>query len=150
MALPTAVSRLLLILALVAWAGSANAGPCNSNGGGGPFIWSDPATWTCGHVPLSSDDVTIVDNDTVNVDIAGAVALSLTIQGGGNDTFLIFNAGSSLTVTNNVAVQAPTAGAITKEITLGTATITVTKGNVTVAGGKNKRATRQNTITSGS
>ena len=149
MALPTAISRLLLILASVAWAGSACAIVCNSNGSGGPLNWNATGTWTCGHVPLSSDDVTITDNDVVNVNIAGAVAQSLTIQAGGNDTFLIFNAGSSLTVTNNVAVQAPTANNATKEITLGTATLTVTKGNVTVAGGNNNNTTSQITITSG-
>ena len=75
----------LLGLALVLCPGPALAAACSSGGTGN---WST-ITWSCGHVPVAGDDVTIVSPNAVTVDVATAI-LSLTVNNGG-----VLNLGSS-------------------------------------------------------
>lgn len=63
--------------------------------------WSSPATWNGGSVPTSSDNVTIGGNDTVTIDIDGAVCSDLAVEG--NLTFANSNS-LSITVNGNAAV----------------------------------------------
>ncbi len=128
--------------------GSVNAMAATCNSPTGSSNWST-TVWTCGHVPLNTDDVHVVNNATVTVDITGAVAKSLTVDTGNTASRLQFNANTDLTVTNDVAVNAPTGG-VTKQITVGSATLTVTTGNVIVTGGNANNAISQITVTSGS
>ena len=44
--------------------------------------WSDPTTWSTGAVPTASDDV-VIEDSTVTIDIADAVARNVTISGEG-------------------------------------------------------------------
>lgn len=119
---------------LLLGATEANAAACNSTGVG-PLNWNAIATWSCGHVPLSVDDVTIINNSTVTVNIAGAVANSVTIATGNRLSSLTFSAASStLTVTTNVTINPPTSTATrTKQILVNAGTLTV-NGNVTMTG----------------
>lgn len=63
--------------------------------------WSSASTWVGGVVPSSLDDVVIAQNDQITVNGSYA-CLSLTLNG--NNSFLIFDSGSSLTVNGSVTV----------------------------------------------
>lgn len=102
--------------------------------------WNTVANWSCGRVPQNIDDVVIINNTTVTVNIAGAVAGSVTINTGANATNLAMGGvGTTLTVTNagglsgNVVINGPSA-AVTKQISVGARSLTVT-GTVTINGG---------------
>ena len=129
------ILRLVIALALLAGAASANAALCNSSAAGGN--WTVAASWAapCNVVggPTAADDVTILNGATVTVNAAGLAASSVTIATGATATALTFAAGSSLAVTNNAIINLPT-GAVTKQITVLTGTLTV-GGNVTLNGG---------------
>ena len=132
--------RLLGALMLAGMAAAASAATCNSTAGAGPFNWGTTGTWSCGHVPLNTDDVVIVNNSVVTVNIPGAVAGSLTITGGNTvSTLQIAAAANALSVTNaggrtgNVTIGAPTAN-VAKQFTVGPGTLSVT-GSVTISGG---------------
>ncbi|WP_320111174.1 PKD-like domain-containing protein [Draconibacterium orientale] len=58
--------------------------------------WSNPAIWSCGNVPTSSDNVIIPNGVTVTVD-AAAVANNITIESGGE-----LNHGADLSTTVQV------------------------------------------------
>ena len=142
----------VLILALSAWPlQSASADVCTSTGTGN---WSVPATWSCGHVPIASDDVMISNGTTVTFDAASATINSLTINDGNANSSLVIAGTNALTVTNDVQAINTTslttksmdvgagtlniggslnlsAGAGTRvaQLTLGTGTVTVT-GNI--------------------
>lgn len=136
----------LLTVWLGAWNGSAYAATCSSNGG----LWSVLSTWrSCGllGIPGADDDVIISNGDTVTVNIANAAAKSVTIQGGNKSSELQFNAGASLTVTNDVTIEAPTASK-DKSITVSTGTLTV-GGNVTATAASANSSFSQLTVTSG-
>jgi len=98
-----AVTEGALSAALTGSASSAPAGVVTSTATGG--LWSDPATWAGGEVPVATDNVTIADGATVTIDIA-AVAFSLTVGTGGAPSQLVFEAGTarSLTVGTDVAI----------------------------------------------
>lgn len=61
------ISVLVMQPQSAAWgaAGHAPNAVCNSNGSGS---WGSPSTWTCGLVPGSADDVTIMSGHTVTLD----------------------------------------------------------------------------------
>ena len=61
--------------------------------------WNDAATWTCGHVPLVSDDVIINAGHTVTVISGLYKAQSVAYQGQGGK--VLFNAGGRLQVGGN-------------------------------------------------
>lgn len=75
-----------------------------STGTGG--LWSDPATWAGGSVPLNIDNVTIADGATVTIDVLAAVN-NLNIGQGASGT-LTFNSttANTLTVTGNLTTMA--------------------------------------------
>lgn len=106
--------------------------------------WGTPATWNCtvapaARVPANTDNVVIINNTTVTVNIAGAVAGSVTINTGANATSLTLGAAGDLTVTNagglsgNIVINSPTAG-VTKQVNVGARPLSVT-GSVTINGG---------------
>ncbi|MBI4417512.1 MAG: hypothetical protein HY563_01965, partial [Ignavibacteriales bacterium] len=80
----------------------------------GTGLWSDPARWSAG-VPTAATDATIANNATCTVDIA-AVAASLSIAGGANNTTLTISGSNSLTIGGSVTINAPTANNINKII----------------------------------
>ena len=105
--------------------------------------------------PTAADDVTICNGKAVTVNIAGAIAGSITIEGGGTATSLTMGGvGTTLTVTNasgrtgNVVINAPTAN-VTKQIVVGARALTVT-GNLIVNGGTANNSVAQATVTTGS
>lgn len=59
----------------------AYAAICTSRNSGN---WGTSGTWTCGHVPLATDDVRILGQQTITVNIANAVANSVTINSDNN------------------------------------------------------------------
>ncbi len=109
-------AHLLTGLLLLGLAMGASAQTCTNIATG---VWNNAANWNCtvpvaNRVPLATDAVTIIDNTTVTVNIAGAVALSVTVNGGGNASGIAYAAvaGNKLTVTNDVTINAPTAAVI--------------------------------------
>jgi len=124
----------------------------------GPMNWNANGSWStvaCGGAsagaafPTAADDVTICNGMTITVDaVAGRAANSVTIAGGANASTLTFAAGSSLAVTNNVVIGAPTA-AVNKQITVLTGTLTVGT-TVTATAGNTNGSFSQLTATSGS
>jgi hypothetical protein len=90
---------------LSAWGTNAVAATCNSTGGGN---WNAIARWTCGHVPLATDDVFVLNTHTVTIDTA-ALAQSVTVNTGGILRFSTA-AAHSLAVSNagaqgNITIQ---------------------------------------------
>ena len=73
------VRGLLLFVFLLVCGTEAVAATCNSTGGG---TWNAIARWSCGRVPLASDDVFVFNGHTVTIDTA-AVAQSVTVNTGG-------------------------------------------------------------------
>jgi hypothetical protein len=75
------VKVFFLVLAVLVLVGlTAQAGEIKSAGVKG--IWSASATWVGGAVPTATDNVTIVDGDTVTLDTKNIVCTNLTIGGG--------------------------------------------------------------------
>src|SRR5262245_63739753 len=111
------------LLCLSICCSSAFARTCTSTGTGG--TWNVTATWAAGCTggPVAGDTVTITNGDVVTV-TANAVADSLTVQGGGNNSTLTINGGVSLTINGAVSVGAPTAAGITELIDVGAPTDT--------------------------
>ena len=103
-------------------------------------MWSNTSCAAGGPVagpPTAADDVIICNGKAVTVNIAGAIAGSITIEGGGTATSLTMGGvGTTLSVTNagggsgNVVINAPSAG-VTKQISVGARSLTVT-GSVTI------------------
>jgi len=103
---------------------SAPAPLCTSNGSGGGN-WSSAATWSAGcnggagGVPISTDNVTIKNGDTVTIDTA-AVCNSLTV-GEGTSGILIFDSttawtltvGTNVTIASGGTFQSATTGTVT-------------------------------------
>ncbi len=134
----------------VFFAAPAQAVICNSNATGN---WNNAGTWSCGHVPLNADDVTIIGNTTVTVNIAGAVANSVTVGDASNSRLssLTFNAAtSSLTVANDVIITAPTSNTAgrDRQILVNAGTLTV-NGNVTLEGSARTNTYTRLTLTTG-
>lgn len=148
-----------LLLAAIWVAGTAQAQTCTNIATGN---WGTPGTWSCTlppgpRVPTAADDVVIINNSNVTVNIAGAIAGSLTIAGGNRGTSVnMGGAGTTLTVTNaggrsgNVVINAPS-GRVTKQLAVGARTLNVT-GSVTIgsaSAGGNNRNIAQLTVGSG-
>lgn len=134
---------------LLLGATNANAAACNSLASGN---WGTIGTWSCGHVPLAADTVTIASGHAVTVDVAAVVtsvtfatvaaATSLTISGTNTLTVsgLISMARPATGGTSTIVVGAGTlsAGSLTMLATTGTArinTLSISTGSVTVSGG---------------
>jgi hypothetical protein len=96
------LKRTVFTLALLACVGTicgrASGATCNSTGS---TAWGTVATWSCGHVPLSTDDVSILTGHAVTFNVASSTILSLTTSGTGSLSFTN-NTNDSLTVTDSV------------------------------------------------
>lgn len=137
--LARAVALLLPLAGLAAWSGDAMAAAKFSRANAN---WNVASTWSdvaCGGAaslaaPTAADVVTICNRNTVTVNAAGLAANSVTVAGTSTTTTLTFAAGSGLTVTNNVTINAPTTSNRFNRITVLTGALTV-GGNVTLTGG---------------
>jgi len=102
-ALKKALTGLLAALSLAA-SGSAWAVACNSVAA--VNNWSVVATWSCGHVPVAGDDVTITAGGTTTLDVNSNSLSSLTVNGaltvGGN--LNVNFAASPMTINNTGTV----------------------------------------------
>ncbi len=82
----------VLLASILLFSGSTVAATCVSLGNGN---WNSPLTWSCGHVPIGGDIVTIQAGDTVSIsvgtDIIG-LAIILNIDG----VFLFDSPGAQL------------------------------------------------------
>ncbi len=87
---------MVVLLLALAWSGGAMAAICTSQATGN---WGTIATWSCGHVPLSTDTVILASPYTVTLD-ASYTAASLTINSGAT---LSDTGGRTLTITGNIA-----------------------------------------------
>ncbi|MFA6013491.1 MAG: DUF6701 domain-containing protein [Gallionellaceae bacterium] len=72
------IALLLSLGGMLLGATHAHAVACNSLATGN---WGTIGTWSCGHVPLATDDVTIVAGHTITMNSNPGRALSLTING---------------------------------------------------------------------
>lgn len=88
----------LVTMALLYVTRPSYAAACNSTGGGN---WNLAGRWSCGHVPTSADDVSILTGHTITYDLASSTILSLTTAGTGALNFNS-NSNDSLTVTGSV------------------------------------------------
>lgn len=83
---------IVLLASILLFSGSTIAATCVSLGNGN---WNSPLTWSCGHVPIGGDIVTIQAGDTVSIsvgtDIIG-LAIILNIDG----VFLFDSPGAQL------------------------------------------------------
>jgi hypothetical protein len=123
----------------------AQAATCTSTGTGN---WNTAGTWSCGSVPGAGDDVTIANGHVVTINAAPTndTINSLTIAGGGNTTTLTFSGPYTLTVTNNVVLNASTA-AVTRSIAVGTGTLNA--ANLTINGGNTSNWASSVTVSTG-
>lgn len=74
-----------------------------SKPGGG--LWSSPATWQSGVLPLAGDDVVITDGATVTVDIAVTGIRNLTIGQGSSGVLQWGTASNTMTLIGNLTVN---------------------------------------------
>jgi len=68
---------LVALTGLVTWGGNAYAAACSSVTGN----WGTAGTWSCGHVPVAGDTVTITLGTTVTLNVNTNVLASLTVDG---------------------------------------------------------------------
>jgi len=136
----------------------AEAATCTSNASGN---WNTAGTWSCGHVPLVTDDVVIAATHTVTMDLSsGATGLSLTINGtlafGSNAYTLTISTGgvtinSGGNITGTAASIITTSGSLvanSTSITSTTVSITMTGASKTISGtGTVPFLTINNTVT---
>src|SRR6185295_6273872 len=86
-------------------------------------LWSATTTWAGGVVPTSSDNVTIVDGSTVDIDTA-AVAFSVTVGTGGAAAVLEYEpttprtltTGGGVTIASNGTLQSAATGTVTTHV----------------------------------
>ncbi|MCX7156853.1 MAG: hypothetical protein NTW45_10490 [Rhodocyclales bacterium] len=152
----TYFSCLLTGLMLLGLSTGASAQTCTNIATG---TWSTAANWTCtlpaaNRVPLATDAVIIINNTTVTVNIAGAVALSVTVNGGANSSGIAYAAvaGNKLTVTNDVTINAPTSNGVTKQIAVVARDLAIGRDliiNGGTVGGTAATRTSQVTVTTG-
>ncbi|WP_165917314.1 PKD domain-containing protein, partial [Flaviaesturariibacter aridisoli] len=85
-------------------------------------LWSQPATWTSGTVPLPGDEVTIVDGATVIIDVNPIVS-TLTVGEGTSGT-LVYNPSAAQTLTVTQLLTINTGGAFRAADAGSTSTVT--------------------------
>ncbi len=100
----------VLCIILLAFTGNMYAAPIVSGNSGD---WNNPSTWVGGVSPLAGDVVTIANGHTVTV-TANAACASVII---GNslpnpNATLTINTGISLTISGNITITPPVAGAV--------------------------------------
>ncbi|MEI6378216.1 MAG: YDG domain-containing protein [Candidatus Falkowbacteria bacterium] len=139
---------------------SAKAAAC-SNNAVTTVNWSVAGNWSCGHVPVAADTVTIPNTSGLNVVVdTAAVGSSLTFTTGNRANTVSISGSNSLTISGAITINLPTGGNKSKaiavaggtlsagsialtgnsggaknytDITISTGTVTVT-GNITTAG----------------
>lgn len=89
-------AKLIISAIFIFFSPAALAAACTSTG---TANWSVIATWSCGHVPVAADTVTIATGNTITLNSAAGTVTSLTVSG----TLVV---SSSLTVSGAVAVSA--------------------------------------------
>jgi uncharacterized repeat protein (TIGR01451 family) len=129
------VAILVTLLALVP-ATPAYAAACTATTSGN---WSSAGTWSCGHVPTSSDDVMIGNGLSITVDVL-AVANSVTLNNGNASTALTIGGTNSLNVTGDITLINTTSGTI-KVLAVGAGALTV-GGNLNLNGGGGTQVTQ--------
>ncbi|MGD0877316.1 MAG: sortase [Anaerolineales bacterium] len=106
--------------------------------------WSTPGTWSCGHVPTSTDDAVIANGDTITLDAAASPATvgSLTIADGAAATSLIIAGSDVLNVTNDVTLTNSVANGanVTKLVNVGAGTLNIS-GNLNLSEGNGTKYT---------
>jgi len=116
----------------------APANLCQSNGNGN---WNVAGTWTCGRVPLATDDVQIRNGHDVTIPAGhAAVALSVTLlQNNGTNRLIHAAANSTLTVgAGGVTINASNNNNV-NDWNIGAGSATVNGGVTLVQGGNNNR-----------
>ncbi|MCX6303728.1 MAG: T9SS type A sorting domain-containing protein [Bacteroidetes bacterium] len=84
---------------------STNAGGVITSTGAGTGNWNDVATWSTGAIPTATDNVTILNGHTVNINVAVATCLNLTVGEGVSGVLTFTNAtASTLTVNGSITV----------------------------------------------
>lgn len=122
----------LPLAGLGTWTGNAYAAACTSVATGN---WGNMATWDCGHVPLATDDVTIVAGHIITMNVNGGAAQSLVINGTANWAQnrttnvgiggIAINAGGNITGTANGTITSTGGLAINAVLTSNTVTVTL-------------------------
>lgn len=123
---------LLLLVGALFGAKPANAVVCTSLATGN---WATIGTWSCGHVPLATDDVTVAAGHVVTMNSNPGRALSLTVNGtvnwAQNRTLNVgvggvaINAGGDVTGTANGVLTSTGGLAINSTLTSNTVTVTL-------------------------
>ena len=124
-------ARLLLSLLLVGVAPAAFGATCTSNVAT-TGNWGTAGSWSCGHVPLAADDVVIAIGDTVTVNIANAVARSVTFNNGNSNSGLTIASGNTLTVSQGVTFTASTSNNRTRTLAVQSGAQLIVGGNLTM------------------
>ncbi|MDD5731667.1 MAG: hypothetical protein PHU42_02135 [Patescibacteria group bacterium] len=125
----------------------ASDAACQSNTT--PMNWNTAGNWTCGHVPTSSDDVTIANGHVVTLDVSGTTIKSLTITGTSINTSLTFSGTNSLSITGNVTINQPTTDGIVNSWNINDGSASV-GGNVSFVGTNINARVSQVVVTTGS
>jgi len=137
--MPKVFSRTVLFRLSVFWAvvfsaafflfDSVEAATCTASNGN----WNTAGIWSCGHVPLATDDVVIPNTNRLNVTVnTAAVALTVSFTGGNRANAINISSPNSLTVTNAITINAPT-GNVTKAVNVGTGTLSA--GSIAIISG---------------
>lgn len=107
-----------------AWAGAP--GTCNAIASG---AWNNPAIWSCGRVPLSSDDVAIRNGFAVTIPAGvNAVADDLVIgdgAGAASNSLTLADSTATLTVDNNLDLLRDGSNGTTQSLNVDAGTVTV-------------------------
>ncbi len=125
------LARFALALCALLWATAVEAATCNWTGGAGNWNNSNTASWSCGHVPTSSDAVVFDGSSgggTVVVDSPNAAG-SVTVQ---SITMTAFTGTLDFaTNDNNVAlsVSFTSNGSTARTLSMGDGTWTITSSN---------------------
>lgn len=100
--------RAFLGLALAAAAGAVHAATCTA--AAGTNNWGAAATWNCGHVPVSGDNVVIPNGATVVLDVNTNRLSDLNVNAGG--VLRGDNTGNTLTINNGAGADITNDGTI--------------------------------------
>lgn len=84
--------------------------------------WNNTTTWGGQSVPTAVNDVVINNGINVTINIANAECQSLTINGGGSNTYVTVGA-NSLTVGGAITINAATSNNVNKYITVSSGTL---------------------------
>ena len=121
----------------------AYAATCTASAGN----WSNSAIWSCGRVPLATDDVVIPNTNGVNVTVdTAAVALTVAFTAGNQANAITISGTNSLTVTNAITIGLPSANKI-KNIAVGSGSLSA--GSVSLLGTTGGTNLTQITISTG-